>query len=116
MLMSGVNPFLRSFGRQLRIFRKQKLMSQEELAGRVGIPVNEIKDIEEGKLDPKLSMVLFIAQELNNAPEDLLVSSKEQGSEYYVHRFYLLQLLNKMSTKELKKAAEIICMLSTGKP
>ncbi len=110
ILMSGLNIFLSRFGRQLRIFRKQKMLSAEELAGRVGISANDIKELEAGKFDPKLSTVLLIAEVLDVLPEDLLALPKNNNNdaEYNAYRYHLLRLLHNVSKSDLKNMIEVI--------
>ncbi len=108
ILMSGLNTFLRRFGRQLRIFRKQKMLSAEELSGRVGISADDIKDLEAGKSDPKLSTILLIAGALDVSPEDLLTRHVDNDNEYYTCRYHLLKILNNSSKDDLHRLIELI--------
>ena len=108
MVMSGETLFLKRFGQQLRIFRKQKMLSREELASKIRLPAKDLEDIENGKGDPKLSTLLLLADALNISPQDLFIQPGRYDSQYYAYRFFLLQLMNKMSKKELKEAIEVL--------
>lgn len=106
--MTGETLFLKRFGQQLRIFRKQKMLSREELALKIRLPAKDLEEIENGKGDPKLSTLLLLADALNISPHELLIQSGRYDSQYHAYRFCLLQLINKMSKKELKEAIEIL--------
>ena len=106
---------LRRFGRQLRSFRKQKVISREEMGCRIRLSAKDVEALEEGKEDPRLSTLLLIADALNVPPEELLAPPGRQDSEYYAYRFYLLKLLNRMSKKDLKKAIEALHTLNTSR-
>lgn len=99
---------IKRFGRQVRIFRKQKMLSREELGSRIRLSAEEIKELENGYLDPRLSTVFLIAQALDVHPEDLLVPSGGSESQYYAYRCYLLKMISTLSKKDVKKAIELL--------
>ena len=101
---------LKKFGRQVRIFRKQKMMSREDFALKCRLSVKEIEDLEAGKFDPGLSTILIFAQILNINPEDLIQNTGRHDNEYYAYRFYILNILRGLSKKDLKK---VIALLSS---
>jgi transcriptional regulator with XRE-family HTH domain len=62
------------FGQRLRNLRKQKNLSQRDLAARVGIDFTYLSKIEGGRLDPPSEVIIRrIAQELD-ANEDELIN------------------------------------------
>lgn len=108
--MPGINNFLRRFGCQVRILRKQKMLSIEELAGLVGVPETEIKDLEKGNSDPRLSTIFLLSGLFDVSPEDLLTlpdRPDRNAKQYYALRYQFLKRLNNMSDDELKKLIEI---------
>lgn len=105
--MSGLNNLLRRFGCQVRICRKQKMLSIEELAGMVGVSENEIKDMENGKSDPRLSTIFLLSGVFDVSPEDLLTLPDRNTNQYYALRYQFLKRLNNMSDDELKKLIEL---------
>lgn len=106
---------LRRFGRQLRSFRKQRMISREEMGCRISLSAKDVEALEDGKEDPTLSTLVLIADTLNVPPEELLAPLERRDSEYYAYRFYLLKLLNRMSKKDLKKAIEALHTLNTSR-
>ena len=107
-IIPGKTLLLKRFGQHLRVFRKQKMLSREELACRVRFTEKDIEELDNGKGDPKLSTLLLLADALNISPQELLIQPGRYDSQYHAYRFYLLQLINKMSKKELKEAIEIL--------
>lgn len=108
--MQGMNIFLRRFGYQVRIFRKQKMLSIEEMAGMVGVSENEIKDMENGRFDPRLSTILLISGVLDISPEDLLTlpdRPDRNDNQYFALRYHLLKLLKNISKDDMRKMIEL---------
>src|SRR3989304_7339786 len=95
---------LKRFGRQLQIFRKQLMLSREELGKKAGLTIKDIEDLESGNGDPALSVIHLLAESLNIAPAELLHSQSGYDGEYYAYRYHLFQILNRMSKKDLMKA------------
>ena len=58
----------------MRRLRHAKGLSQEELGARSGLTRNYIGMIERGEASPSLDAVEAIAEALETAPEDMLVS------------------------------------------
>ena len=103
---------LQRFGRQLRVFRKQRMISREELGQKAGLSTKDIEELEAGKEDPKLSTISVLAGALDLSTEELLCLSEGHDSEYYAYRFHILQLVNTMSKQDLKKVIENVHRLS----
>ncbi len=61
-----------NLGRQIRLFRRAKGMSGEELAFRSQLSSRGLNDIELGKSDPKFTTVEKIAAALSISIEDLV--------------------------------------------
>lgn len=112
MRMPYLNAYLRRFGRQIRTFRKQKMLSREELGNKTGLAAKDIEELEAGELDPALSTILLIAEVLDISPEMLLAPSTGSDNEYYAYRYHILKLLHNMSKKDLKRVIEVIRLYS----
>ena len=61
---------------QIRVLRREKGISQEDLAKRCGVSRQTINAIENNKYDPTLSLAFRLARELG-VPVDGLVSPGE---------------------------------------
>jgi transcriptional regulator with XRE-family HTH domain len=60
------------FGRILRKIRSDKGMTQEDLAGRAGMSVPYLSDLERGRWNPSLAMLVDLARGLSIHPSELL--------------------------------------------
>lgn len=60
------------FGSNLRDLRLSKTFSQEELAFRAGMNVTYLSDLERGKSNPSLAMIVDLAFALEVHPSKLL--------------------------------------------
>jgi len=69
------------FGRVLRDLRSGRGLTQEELAYRAGMSVPYLSELERGKNNPSLSMLVDLAKALEIHPTDLLrpLEIGEQG-------------------------------------
>ena len=114
--MTGEILFLKRFGRQLRIFRKQKMISREELGLKTRISAEDIGELESGNLDPPLSTIFLIARALDVHPEDLLIPSGGIDRQYYAYRCYLLKQISALSRRDLKKAIGVLHDLFENQP
>ena len=63
--------FIDAFGNNLRNIRKQKNISQEELAYTTDLQLSQIGRIERGTQNTSISMVYTIAKVLNMHPKEL---------------------------------------------
>ena len=102
--MKEIALLLKRFGKQLKIFRKQLMLSREELGQKTGLTIKDIEDLESGNGDPALSDIHLLAESLNIAPAELLHSQSGYDGEHHAYRFHLYQILNRMSKKDLLKA------------
>lgn len=60
------------FGRTLRDLRKAQSLTQEELAFRSGMNVTYLSDLERGRWNPSLAMMVDLARGLAVHPSELL--------------------------------------------
>ena len=60
------------FGRILREIRTEKGLTQEELAFKAGMNVTYLSDLERGRWNPSLAMLVDLAQALGLHPTDLV--------------------------------------------
>lgn len=64
MPISNENDAVISFGKKVRLFRKEKKMPMQMLANIAEIELSQIYRIETGKINPKLTTILKIAEAL----------------------------------------------------
>jgi transcriptional regulator with XRE-family HTH domain len=60
------------FGRILRGLRRAQNLTQEELAHRAGMDVTYLSDLERGRWNPSLAMLVDLARGLGLHPSELL--------------------------------------------
>lgn len=74
--MSLFNPsekdVIKRFGEEVRKTRKERGLSQEELAGAIEMDLTSINEIEQGHRSPKLITIYKIAKALKVPAKDLL--------------------------------------------
>lgn len=63
--------FIKAFGKHLRKLRKQKKLTQEELAIDCNISISQVSRIERGEINTTLSTLLVLATALEIEPKDL---------------------------------------------
>jgi transcriptional regulator with XRE-family HTH domain len=62
----------KQFGRILRNLRNARKLTQEELAYRAGMDVTYLSDLERGKWNPSLAVLVDLARALTVHPSELL--------------------------------------------
>ena len=60
----------------IRVVRAERRWSQAELAERAGVSRNSINSIENGRVDPSLSLAYAIADAFETGVEDVFVREK----------------------------------------
>jgi transcriptional regulator with XRE-family HTH domain len=63
--------FIKSFGNRLRVLRRSKELSQENLANDADIPINQVGRIERGEIATSLSTLFKLAKALDIEVKDL---------------------------------------------
>ncbi|MGD8373935.1 MAG: helix-turn-helix transcriptional regulator [Candidatus Woesebacteria bacterium] len=63
------------FGKRVRELRKERGLSQVELASKVGIDRSYMGFLERGERNPSLEMIAKIAEALSVTPDELLKKS-----------------------------------------
>ncbi|OIJ16521.1 hypothetical protein BKP45_21185 [Anaerobacillus alkalidiazotrophicus] len=69
-----------SIGNVLRLRRKSTTLTQEDLAGKLGISQQHLSKIETGKINPSLELFQSIALTLNFKPSDIYKEFEEKAS------------------------------------
>lgn len=97
---------LKSIGRNIRKFRKEKKLRQEDLAEKAGLSVNYVGALERGEKYPSLETFIIIANALDVTSDMLLADVITTG--YIVKESLLTQKLNGLSTREREKIYAVI--------
>lgn len=63
--------FLEAFGRNLRLLRKSKGLTQEQLANEIDVEISQISRIERGVINTSISNLNSISKALNIKISDL---------------------------------------------
>ena len=71
------------FGEQLKNFRKERNISQEELAFRAELDRTYISGLECGKRNPTLKILVKLAVSLNMKPSELLMNLHSLAEDLY---------------------------------
>ncbi|WP_244411044.1 helix-turn-helix domain-containing protein [Nitrospirillum viridazoti] len=69
------------FGKLLRGRRRERGLTQEELAFRAGMDVTYLSDLERGKWNPSLAMIVDLARGLKVHPSDLLLDLQVEQAD-----------------------------------
>ena len=89
------------FGERLANARKAANMSQDEMAGHLGVKVTTVKDWEAGEIDPRANRLQMIAS-LLNVPLLWLLGGSQKVPDYSEHgesREMLLRKIDDVSHK-----------------
>jgi transcriptional regulator with XRE-family HTH domain len=68
--------YRQAFGNQIRSLREQTGQSQETLANDTGIARRYLSEIEQGRANPSLDLIVLLAEALDLPPSDLLPPAK----------------------------------------
>ena len=95
-----------SFSRRLAKIRKDKKLTQQQMADTIGIHVSQIKRYESGDTQPSLEVLRKIALALNISADMLLFEEGERGpSNDLIMQF---EALGQFNEEERKVAKEIL--------
>jgi len=78
-MQASAAKMLTSFGRSIRSFRKQRGMSQDDLAEGAKLSRNYISDIERGVRNPSLLALVGISRALRMPLRDLLADVERKA-------------------------------------
>ena len=69
--MNSINDLKKAFGQRMRTLRKQKRLSQEDLAEKAGLHPTYVGGVERGERNPSFESVLKISEALGISPSQL---------------------------------------------
>lgn len=93
-------------GQRVQILRKRKQLSQEELAGRIGIDTKSLSRLERGQHYPSLETLERIRQELDVNLKDFFDFDDKPSAEEL--RSFLMRTVSKADYQNLVKMADAV--------
>ena len=99
-----------SFSRRLTKIRKDKKLTQQQMADTIGIHVSQIKRYESGDTQPSLEVLRKIALALNISADLLLFDDEERGPSSDLKMQF--EALGQFSEDEKKVAKELILIFN----
>ena len=94
------------FGTRLRAFRKEKGLTIEQLAERVGLSPNYLGDIERGKKLPSMATFIRLVNELDISADELLKDQVKRAD--YLVDAEVSSKLNQMSPRQRTAVLKIL--------
>lgn len=83
-IMSLEERNLRQLGHRIRLARKSKSLTQEELAEKAGLSTTYIGRLERGEKTPSVQTLVILAESLGISPLDLLVDLEGPLGRHHV--------------------------------
>ena len=102
--------FIQQLGKRIRLFRKQKKITQEILGGRAGVCPKYIGQIERAEKNPSLTVVCRIAHALELRLTDLLKGDSER-IENLCHLEKITHLLKRQKPAKIRNIAKALELL-----
>lgn len=103
--------FLKGLGRQIRVLRQEKHLTQAELGERAGIGLKYVGEVERGRTNPTLQLVWRLSRVLAVEVFELFLFSVTDGDQDRVLRTQLMRLLKDCKGKELERVVQILRLL-----
>jgi transcriptional regulator with XRE-family HTH domain len=100
--------FLNGLGRQIRVLRQQRNLTQAELAERAGIGPKYVGEIERGRTNPTMRLVWRLSKALGVEVFEIFLFSLSDGEQESKLRTQLVRLLKNRRGKELERMAQIL--------
>ena len=110
VLKGGAKMDLSPIGSRIKAAREKKKITQEELAGLLGMSTTHISVIERGVKPPKLETFIRIANALGVSADYLLMDIIDNPADVVAGE--LSELISKLPQKEKEKALTIMRVLS----
>jgi len=98
---------LEEFGKRIRELRKQKNLSQEDLAERAGLHYTYIGQVERGKKNPSLKSIEKIAKALDTSLPDLFLFLEKRAPKDSLKQ-QILDTIADMDTRTLKLILKVV--------
>lgn len=73
-------------GNVLKLIRKDRGLSQEEIAGRTGLDRTYISMLERNIKQPSITTIFLLAEALDIKPSELVIEIEKEYKEYKIKR------------------------------
>lgn len=102
----------KTIGGKIRVMRKERKMTQEELAESVGVGITHISHIETGNSIPSLQVLVGIINTLGCSADELLCIDVKEAHENCQN--WLTDLVADCSLDEIKIISDTLLSLKTS--
>jgi len=102
----------KTIGRKIRVMRKERKMTQEELAEAVGVGITHISHIETGNSIPSLQVLVGIINTLGCSADELLCIDVKEAHQN--RQNWLTDLVEDCSLDEIKVISDTLLSLKTS--
>lgn len=100
--------FLKGLGRQVRILRQEKNLTQAELGEQAGMGLKYVGEVERGRTNPTVRLVWRLSRALAVEVFELFLFSASDEDQDRVLRTQLVRLLKDYKGRELEKVVQIL--------
>lgn len=94
-------------GQRIKMLRKQKHLTQEQLAEKVGVDARHISRLETGAHYPSMETLERVAEVLERPMVDLFAFPKDKDTEEAM-RFFLIDLGRTLELEELRRVVRVV--------
>jgi len=102
----------KTIGGKIRVMRKERKMTQEELAEAVGVGITHISHIETGNSIPSLQVLVGIINTLGCSADELLCIDVKEAHQN--RQNWLTDLVEDCSLDEIKVISDTLLSLKTS--
>jgi transcriptional regulator with XRE-family HTH domain len=100
--------FLKELGRQVRVLRREKNLTQAELGEQAGSGLKYVGEVERGRTNPTARLVWRLSRALEREVFELFLFSVSDEDQDRILRTQLVRLLKDRKGKELKRVVQIL--------
>jgi len=95
-----------NFSKQLILLRKERALTQQQLADAVGIHVNQIKRYEAGTTQPTLEALVKLSKTLHTSLDALVFGDEERGPDESLK--YQFEAVSELDNEDKRIIREVL--------
>jgi transcriptional regulator with XRE-family HTH domain len=103
--------FLSNLGKAIRQARRQKRMTQEDVAELAGVNPKHLGEVELGKANPTVVFLLKVSSPLGVEMPDLFIGSQSLQAEDALIHGEIMPLLRKLNKSNLQKLHDVLKLI-----